>query len=185
MDTRTVLRRTVAALVLAAMLASVPVSGLGVGTASAQDCGFPYTATDGTGEEVTLEDEPERIVSLGAPATQTLWEIGSDEKVVGSDRPSLYLTEERGEFEVVTGEIAQDFSQYGDTAVENTLALDADLVVINGITASSIDGIDGFGGVDAYRSLDELDGVYVTRNYCGVDDIAQKVGNDRKYSSAN
>lgn len=146
-------------------------------TAAAQDCGFPYTITDGTGEEVTLEKEPERIVSLGAPATQTLWEIGSDGKVVGSDRPSLYLTEESGDFEVVTGEIATDFSQYGDTAVENTLDLDADMVIINGITAGSIDGIDGFGGVDAYRSLDELDGVYVTGTSSSVDDIEQKVEN--------
>lgn len=146
-------------------------------TAAAQECDFPYTTTDGAGEEVTLEEEPERIVSLGAPATQTLWEIGSDEKVVGSDRPSLYLTEERGGFEVVTGEIAPDFSQYGDTAVENTLDLNADLVVINGITAGSIDGIDGFGGVDTYRSLDELDAVYVTASSSGVEDITQKVEN--------
>jgi iron complex transport system substrate-binding protein len=146
-------------------------------TANAQDCGFPYTTTDAAGEEVTLDEEPERIVSLGAPATQTLWEIGSDGKVVGSDRPSLYLTDERGDFEVVTGEIASDFSQYGDTAVENTLDLDADLAVINGITAGSIDGIDGFGGVDTYRSLEELDGVYVTAASSDVDDITQKVEN--------
>ncbi|MDZ7687689.1 MAG: ABC transporter substrate-binding protein [Halobacteriales archaeon] len=176
METKRVLvwSALVATLILAV---SVTSAGTVAETASAQDCGFPYTTTDGTGEEVTLDEEPDRIVSLGAPATQTLWEMGSDGKVVGSDRPSLYLTDERGDFEVVTGEIADDFSQYGDTAVENTLDLDADLVVINGITAGSIDGIDGFGGVGTYRSLDELDGVYVTRTSGDVDDITRKVEN--------
>ena len=47
------------------------------------DCSFPTTVTDGTGTEITLEEEPETVVTLNPSAAQTMWEIGAERKVVG------------------------------------------------------------------------------------------------------
>jgi iron complex transport system substrate-binding protein len=47
------------------------------------DCTFPVSATDATGEEVTVEEEPERVVVIGPSAAQVMWEIGAQDKVVG------------------------------------------------------------------------------------------------------
>ncbi|WP_336363877.1 PGF-CTERM-anchored ABC transporter substrate-binding protein [Halalkalicoccus salilacus] len=54
------------------------------GVAAAQvECEFPVTMTDATGEEVTIEEEPERVVAMQPSDAQTLWEIGARDKVVG------------------------------------------------------------------------------------------------------
>jgi iron complex transport system substrate-binding protein len=47
------------------------------------DCTFPVSATDATGEQVTVEEEPERVVVIGPSAAQVMWEIGAQDKVVG------------------------------------------------------------------------------------------------------
>ena len=54
-------------------------------------CSFPYTATDATGTEVTVETDPERIVTLNPSAAQTMWEIGAAEEVVGVSQYASYL----------------------------------------------------------------------------------------------
>ncbi|WP_435076525.1 PGF-CTERM-anchored ABC transporter substrate-binding protein [Halococcus sp. AFM35] len=56
---------------------------LGSHPAQTANCSFPVTATDATGTEVTVENEPQRVVALGASTAQTLWEVGAKEKVVG------------------------------------------------------------------------------------------------------
>ncbi len=48
-----------------------------------RDCEYPLTLTDATGEEITLEEPPERIVALGASDAQTAFEIGAGDDVVG------------------------------------------------------------------------------------------------------
>lgn len=54
------------------------------GIASAQPtCEFPASVTDATGDEISLDEEPERIVAMQPSDAQTLWEIGAQEKVVG------------------------------------------------------------------------------------------------------
>lgn len=73
----------VAALVL---IAAVPAATAGAATAepaAQQDCTFPYSATDATGTEVTVDEEPQRIVVLSASTAQIMWEIGADSRVVG------------------------------------------------------------------------------------------------------
>jgi iron complex transport system substrate-binding protein len=52
-------------------------------TEAPENCSFPVTATDATGTAVTIESEPQRIVTLAPSAAQTMWEIGAREKVVG------------------------------------------------------------------------------------------------------
>ena len=53
------------------------------GTAEAVDCEFPVTVTDASGTNVTVTEEPDRVVVLGPSAAQTMWELDAQEKVVG------------------------------------------------------------------------------------------------------
>jgi len=89
-----------AALLVVAAVAAVPVGGVTAGsTADAveslqettDDCELPYTATDATGTDVTVEERPERIVSLGPGTAQTLVELGAGDRIVGASQYASYL----------------------------------------------------------------------------------------------
>jgi iron complex transport system substrate-binding protein len=54
-------------------------------------CSFPFSATDAMGTEVTVDAEPERIVTLAPSAAQTLHEFGAFDKVVGVSNNADYL----------------------------------------------------------------------------------------------
>ena len=58
---------------------------------SQHECSYPFSATDATGTEVTLEEAPETVTTLGPSAAQTMWEIGARDQVVGLDQYSTYL----------------------------------------------------------------------------------------------
>ena len=62
-----------------------------VRNAQSDACPFPYTATDATGTEVTIDADPERIVTLNPSAAQTMWEIGARDEVVGVSQYASYL----------------------------------------------------------------------------------------------
>ena len=62
-----------------------------VRNAQSDACAFPYTATDATGTEVTIDADPERIVTLNPSAAQTMWEIGARDEVVGVSQYASYL----------------------------------------------------------------------------------------------
>jgi iron complex transport system substrate-binding protein len=80
---RNVFSVAVALLVLTSTLGMSAVGTHG-GVAAAQPaCEFPVSVTDATGEEITVEEEPERIVAMQPSDAQILWEIGAREKVVG------------------------------------------------------------------------------------------------------
>ncbi len=86
------------------------------------DCEFPTTQRDATGYDVTVEEEPERVVTLNPSAAQTMWEIGASDKVVGVSQFADFLdgAEDR---EVVT-------SGYPSSVdVEQVISLDPDLVL--------------------------------------------------------
>ncbi|PSQ12781.1 hypothetical protein BRC93_01290 [Halobacteriales archaeon QS_5_70_15] len=91
--------------------------------AAQADCSFPTSATDATGTEVTVDEEPERVVVLQASAAQVMWELGVQDRVVGMPvQPyTAYLngSEER------TGVLNQD----GSVNREQVVALEPDLVV--------------------------------------------------------
>lgn len=77
--------------VVVALFVLTSTMGFGIGAVGAHDgvaaaqveCEFPFEGTDATGEEVTIEEEPERVVAMQPSDAQTLWEIGAREKVVG------------------------------------------------------------------------------------------------------
>ncbi|WP_049971029.1 PGF-CTERM-anchored ABC transporter substrate-binding protein [Haladaptatus cibarius] len=79
-----------AMLVVATLFGGIAVGPVGVAGAQ-ENCSFPVTETDATGTEVTIEEEPQRIVTLSPSASQTMWEIGAQEKVVGVTKFSTYL----------------------------------------------------------------------------------------------
>ncbi|UWG46798.1 ABC-type Fe3+-hydroxamate transport system, periplasmic component [Halanaeroarchaeum sp. HSR-CO] len=86
------------------------------------DCSFPVETTDATGETVTIDAEPETVVTLGPSAAQTMWEIGAEEKVVGVSQYASYL--EGAESRTNVSGASQSFVDS-----ERVVDLDPDLVL--------------------------------------------------------
>ena len=126
------MQRTLVALVaLALMVPAVAGAAGGAQTGAAAgpaqqggvDCEFPVSVTDATGETVTVDGEPERVVALQASAAQTMWEIGAREKVVGL--PVAPYTAYLNGSSDRTNVVAED----GSVNQEQVVALQADLVL--------------------------------------------------------
>jgi len=86
-------REVTIAVLAIALIAAGPGGVLGPAGASSQqtDCSFPVTVTDATGTEVTIQEEPETVVTLAPSAAQTMWEIGAEDKVIGVSKRAAYL----------------------------------------------------------------------------------------------
>jgi iron complex transport system substrate-binding protein len=113
----------IAVLLVAAVAAPATAAGATAATeAGSSRCAFPFAATDATGTEVTVDEEPERIVTLNPSAAQTVWEIGGREKVVGVTRYASYLDGTAPKANV---------SAAGDSFVdaERVVSLDPDVVL--------------------------------------------------------
>lgn len=83
------------------------------------EIGFPVTVTDGNGEEFTIEEEPETIVSLIPSNTEIAYALGLGEKMLaGSDFDNY--PEEALELEKIGGL---------ELNIEAIIALDPDLVL--------------------------------------------------------
>ena len=117
-------RITATLLVLLVVGAGLSAPAAATGGVQSQDCSFPVSITDAQGTEVTVEEEPQRIVSLNPSAAQTLWEIGAQEKVVGISEYATYL-DGADQKEIVN-------TQSGGTNVEKIIALEPDLVISPG-----------------------------------------------------
>jgi iron complex transport system substrate-binding protein len=94
-------------------------------TASASPADYPVTVDAGNGE-VTLDERPERIVSLSPSATEILFAIGAGDQVVAADDYSTYPA----------AAPTTDLSAY-EPNVEAIAGYEPDLVVI----ANDTDGI--------------------------------------------
>ncbi|MFC7203868.1 PGF-CTERM-anchored ABC transporter substrate-binding protein [Haloferax namakaokahaiae] len=117
-------RRFVAILIAATLILSaapVPVAA----TAQADQCTFPTTFTDATGSEITITEDPERIVTTNPSAAQTMWEIGAREEVVGVSQYAMYL-DGASEKTNVSGS--------GGVNVEAVIGLEPDLVLVPNTT---------------------------------------------------
>ncbi|ERH10344.1 MAG: ABC-type Fe3+-hydroxamate transport system, periplasmic component [halophilic archaeon J07HX64] len=51
--------------------------------ASGHTCEFPLTVEDNTGQQVEIQEEPQRVVALLPSVAQQIWEMDAEEKVVG------------------------------------------------------------------------------------------------------
>jgi iron complex transport system substrate-binding protein len=99
------------------------------GSGETVDCSFPITATDATGTEVTIEEEPDRLTVLGPSTAQTVWAIGAQEKVVGmSVNPfTSYLEGSESKTNVV--------GPRGQPNIESVVGTEPDLVLAPNITS--------------------------------------------------
>ena len=91
------------------------------------ECTFPFEGEDATGETVTIEEEPERIVTTAPSAATTVWEIGAEDKVVGVSQHAMHL-EGAEERETVLGEDMMTVD------VETVVDLEPDLVLAPDVT---------------------------------------------------
>lgn len=90
---------------------------------------FPITVTDATGKEVTIESQPERIVSVMPSSTEIAFALGLGDKVVGVSDYDNYPKEVL-ELEKVGG-LQLNF--------EKIVSLDPDLVLANTGNGQSIE----------------------------------------------
>jgi iron complex transport system substrate-binding protein len=100
---------------------------------AAAGCSVPFSSVDATGTEVTVEEAPERVVTLSPSAAQTMWDIGARDKVVGVTKYATYLD---GAAE------KSNVSGAGFTTVvnEKVIALEPDLVLVPNATNNLVPG---------------------------------------------
>jgi len=125
----------------------------GVDASAQSACEFPFTATDATGTEVTVEDAPERVVTLAPSAAQTMWELNASETVVGLTDNALYL-DGADEREIV--------AQEGAVQNELVIGLEPDVVLApNVITNETVEALRS-NGLTVYRfeETGDFEGIY-------------------------
>ncbi|WP_459194419.1 PGF-CTERM-anchored ABC transporter substrate-binding protein [Halosimplex sp. J119] len=155
-----------AALVLFAAFGAVATPAAGAGTAAstsdmsasglADSCSYPMTLTDATGEEVTIEQDPDRLVALAPSAAQILWDIGAQDEVVGLpiNEYTAYLDGREGKTDVATN----------DSTVINEAVVGAepDLVLAPNVVSNETVQTLRDSGLTVYRfeGADDLEDVY-------------------------
>ena len=92
-------------------------------TAPAETAAFPRTLTDGAGNEVTIPQKPERIVSLTLGTDEILLSLVAPQRV----RAVTYLA--RDSIWTNVGEIAQQVEHTAQSDPEQIIALEPDLVL--------------------------------------------------------
>jgi iron complex transport system substrate-binding protein len=130
-------------------------------------CEFPVEVTDGTGETVRLEEEPEDIVVTAPNVAQHMWEIGAQDKVVGMPVASqtAYLNGSQNKTDV-TNNLQPDR--------EAIVELDPDIVFVGNINSEEFvqnlrsDGLT----VYYYPRVNSLDAMYGQ-----VETVGRLVGN--------
>lgn len=126
------MRRDVTLLVVSLLVASLLVAPTAVASepTTYEPCEFPLTVTDATGEEITLEEPPERVTTTNPSAAQTMWEIGGESQVVGLTQYAMYLdgAEERTD-------VSADFG----VSVEEVVATEPDLVLAPNASADAVE----------------------------------------------
>lgn len=102
---------------------SIETAGPPIAASEHLDCSYPLDVTDGTGETVTIEEEPDEIVLLGANVAQHVWELGAEEKVIGMpvNQFTSYLEGSEERTNVV--------GDFGRPVNEEVISLEADLVL--------------------------------------------------------
>lgn len=117
--------RNALAVALAALLALSLVGAVATPVAAEhddEDCSFPFTEEDMTGTEVTIDEPAEEVVLLDAASSQTFWEIGADDRVVGMpvEDWTAYLDGYEDKTDVTDGQTV---------LVERVIELEPDLVI--------------------------------------------------------
>ncbi|SEQ23486.1 PGF-CTERM-anchored ABC transporter substrate-binding protein [Natrinema salaciae] len=150
-------------------------TGTGVQDSGAQ-CEYPLTMTDATGEEVTIESEPDSIVTLYPGDAQLAYSIGAEDKVVGMPVSQYTESLDAGDRTDITGDD-------GVTPVaEEIVALDPDIVLAGNIALYNQDLLETLeeAGItvvvlDTANSLDDVrENVRVTGQVTGDCESAEE-----------
>ncbi len=113
--------------------------------------GFPVSVTFDPYDPVTIDTEPERIVSLSPTTTEMLFAVGAGDKVVAVDDNSNYPEE---------APLMEGLSGYTPN-VESVLDYDPDLVVLMTSTGGIVEGLNAAGvTVLVVPSPVDLEGTY-------------------------
>lgn len=130
------------------------------------DSDYPLTLTDAIDNEVTLEEEPERIVSLMPSNTEITFVLDQGDKVVGVTDNDNYPEE------------VSDIDTVGDMEfnVEEIISLEPDVVLAHeSLVASSQESLDQLDDADievfTVEDATEIDTTYET-----IENIGQVVG---------
>ena len=107
---------------------------------SASAAAFPVTVTDDEGTAVTIDEEPDSIVSLTPGATETLFALGVGDAIKGKAEDIFLYPPEAGD--------VPDVAKFGEVDVEKIVGLEPDVVIAGG---------DGFTPVDSIAQLRSLD----------------------------
>lgn len=91
--------------------------------ATAPEASFPVTITDDDGVSVTIQSEPERIVTFAPSATEIVFALGLGDRLIGVSGPFDDYPAEAAEIQPVGG--AGDFGV--DPNIEQVVALEPDL----------------------------------------------------------
>lgn len=144
------MRRTAAFVATVVLVAGLV--GAGLAPAAAQtsgnatvDCSYPITVTDANGVEVTIQDEPDRVVTLAPSASQVMWAIGAREKVVGMpvNPYTAYLNGSREKTDVVNDQLQPQ--------IETIVGLEPDLVLAPNIISNDTVEQLRSAGITVYR----------------------------------
>jgi len=155
-------RKTILTLVLLAGVAALAATGAATAQ-TAEECGFPYETT-GTYGETVVEEEPEDVVTLAPSVSQTLWEIGAQDKVAGMDSFSFYLEDTDGVTDIGTA--------FDPGFPEQVVAEDPDLVLAALLNPDQAGALDDAGlEYHTVSSTGGFEGIYDK-----VEDIARLVG---------
>lgn len=121
---------------------------------------FPVTLTDDAGREVTIESEPQRIVSLAPANTEIVYALGLLDRLVGVTTYDDYPAE------------VADIDKIGDFVQPNIEAITAatpDLILATtGVQADVIEQLEGTGAVVVAIDPQTLDALYDSIETVGV-----------------
>jgi cobalamin transport system substrate-binding protein len=118
---------------------------------TSEESSFPITVTRSDGEELVIEEPPQRIVSLSASDTEIFYAIGAGDQVVAADLFSTY-PEEAAEKATL-----DSFSP----SPEAILAEEPDLVLVFTNVADIVPTLDDLGAQVLYLEVPEtIDGIF-------------------------
>ncbi len=143
----------------------------------ASDASFPVEVLSGPedgGDQITIDAEPESIVSLSPTVTEMLWAIGAEDQVVAVDDQSDYPE----------GVPVTELSGF-EPNVEAILNYEPDLVVASGDTGGLVDGLEAVdvpvlvlpSATDLEESYSQLERLGAATGH--VDEAEQVVGDVR------
>lgn len=131
------------------------------------EASFPVTLEDGNGEEITIEEKPERIVSVLPSNTEIAFALGLGDKIVGVSDYDNY-PEEALEKEKIGGL---------EMNIEKIISLEPQLVLANPtIDANGLDQL-GSSGIQVLIVNDATDFAGV---YQSIDMIGKATGTEQK-----